>query len=174
MPRLSRAIPWYLKQNTDISVNLSVQLEWILQKTDLKVGQTTEWTILSFDSESIFPQNQHGLRNLPNRELEHQWLVIVFRWFITKRGPMEADLHLCSLTNICKDVVTQSAAAWKIRRGIVLYGRRSWAYGIFWLLFLWWLFCWTTHYLIWRHLFILEDFIGDAVMDDRDGYDIMC
>ena len=29
-------------------------------------------------------------------------------------------------------------------------------------------------YLIWRHLFILEDFIGDAVMDDRDGYDIMC
>ena len=28
-------------------------------------------------------------------------------------------------------------------------------------------------YLIWRHLFILEDFIGDAVMDDRDGYDIM-
>ena len=28
-------------------------------------------------------------------------------------------------------------------------------------------------YLVWRHLLILEDFIGDAVMDDRDGYDMI-
>ena len=73
---------------------------------------------------SVFCFRYQGIA-LDNRgiDLILYYTLLVFRAYNScRRGTRFSER---SLTSICKQVVTQSAAAWKIRRGIVLYSRRS-------------------------------------------------